>query len=314
MRGSALDPQGTSAFWARPEGRGALRKGDIGGPLRLLRQWAGLSRTRIATATGISQGRLSEYATDKHAVTAVKAWERIGRLDNRFAGAHSRRTLVQYLPGEGSELLTGRYTGDVGRDLFGAVWEATLLAAWMLYDCGLHGLARRYLIQALRLAQAGDARQLASSVLSATSHQATFLAHCAEAVNLPRAALTGVSTVATPTLTAQFHGMEGRALARLGGAPACETALTAADRQLRAQQLPTYPSSSATSTPNWLHAASRSLPCRLPRRSATPLPPPAAPPGTPRRQPHRARLPRKGRRIRVVGEDRLTGCTRSRVR
>jgi hypothetical protein len=53
------------------------------------------------------------------------------------------------------------------------------------------------------------------------SHQATFT----DAANLARAALTGTRGVATPTLTAPFHAMEARALARLGDAKSCARAL-----------------------------------------------------------------------------------------
>jgi transcriptional regulator with XRE-family HTH domain len=55
----------------------ALRQRDIGHLIALLRQWAGLSQTRIATATGIAQGRLSDYANGKHAITTMTVWERI---------------------------------------------------------------------------------------------------------------------------------------------------------------------------------------------------------------------------------------------
>ena len=78
MRASAFDPPAIPAdFWARPDVAHALRQRNIGGLLRLLRKWAGLSQTRIATATGVAQGRLSEYATGKHMVTTVNVWERI---------------------------------------------------------------------------------------------------------------------------------------------------------------------------------------------------------------------------------------------
>jgi hypothetical protein len=42
----------------------------------------------------------------------------------------------------------------------------------------------------------------------------------------------GISPVATPTLRAQFHAMETRALARTGDARACELALAAATKPL----------------------------------------------------------------------------------
>jgi len=77
MRASAFEPMAIPPeFWTRPDVRDALRKRRLGQLLRLLRQWAGLSQTRIATATGTPQGRLSEYSRDLHAVMTVQVWER----------------------------------------------------------------------------------------------------------------------------------------------------------------------------------------------------------------------------------------------
>lgn len=162
-------------------------------------------------------------------VAVVKATsDTFARLDDRFGGDHARQSVIQYLSREVSPLLTGRYTEAVGRALFATVAEATLLAGWMSYDAGHHGLAQRYFLQALRLAQDGDDRRLAGSVLSAMSHQATFLGRYTYGATLARAALMGISGVATPTLRAQFHAMEARALARTGDRRATETALTEA--------------------------------------------------------------------------------------
>jgi hypothetical protein len=61
------------------------------------------------------------------------------------------------------------------------------------------------------------------------SHQATFLGHYGEAINLGRAARAGLAAVATPTLTAQFLTMEARALAGAGEARACHVAMSAAE-------------------------------------------------------------------------------------
>src|SRR5690606_38426715 len=148
------------------------------------------------------------------------------QLDDRFGGDHARHALIQYLSRDVAPLLTGQYKESVGRALFSTVAEATLLAAWMSYDACHHGLAQRYFLQALRLAQDGDDRRLAGSILSAMSHQATFLGHYAQAATLARAARMGISGVATPTLMAQFHAMEARALACTGDTRACEQALT----------------------------------------------------------------------------------------
>ncbi len=63
------------------------------------------------------------------------------------------------------------------------------------------------------------------------SHQATFTGRYTEAATLSRAALKGTRGIATPTLTAHFHAMEARALARLHDAKACGHALAQSMRE-----------------------------------------------------------------------------------
>jgi hypothetical protein len=92
-------------------------------------------------------------------------------------------------------------------------------------------LAQRYFIQALGLAQAAGDRLLGASILDAMSHQATYTGRFGEAANLARAARTGTTGIATATLTAHFHTMEARALARLGDARGCDRALAEAVRE-----------------------------------------------------------------------------------
>jgi tetratricopeptide (TPR) repeat protein len=157
--------------------------------------------------------------------------ELFGRLDNQYGGGHARRSLIEFLHSDLSAALRGTYTGETAKALFSAAAEASLLAAWMSYDAGVHGIAQRYFIQALRLAQEGNDRLLAGSILDAMSHQATFLGRFREAANLARAAHMGTVGVATPTLTAHFHVMEARAHARLGAASDCDAALSAAVRE-----------------------------------------------------------------------------------
>ena len=351
MRDSAFGPADIPPdFWVRPDVTRALARRDIGALFRLLKQWTGMSQTRIGVATGLYQGRVSYIINDKHKVKSLKklaeiadglgmpgharatlglaagsaalastptaptvpdaaarpiagtqypatteeavtaasglwradsarsqdvlsaeldpaawssaalAWllsppdsaqpaagtglavgradvarvrassELFAELDNRFGGAHARRSLIHFLDRDAAALLTGRYTDEVGRELFAAVAEASLLAAWTTYDCGLHGLAQRYFVQALRLAQSAADRRLACSIMSAMSHQATYLGHLAEAVNLARAAREGLRDQATPALTAQFLAMEARALARSGDRRGCHAALAAVER------------------------------------------------------------------------------------
>jgi len=154
------------------------------------------------------------------------------KLDDRYGGRHARQALIQYLSTDADRMLSGRYTEAVGRELFAAVGEATLLGAWMSYDSApASALAQGYFIQALALAQAGNDRLLGASILDAMSHQATFTGRFTEAASLARAARAGTRGIATPTLTAHFHAMEARALARLGDAKACAHALSESTRE-----------------------------------------------------------------------------------
>ncbi|MFJ4078449.1 hypothetical protein ACIP2Z_05810 [Streptomyces iakyrus] len=153
-------------------------------------------------------------------------------LDGKFGGGHARRALIQYLHTDVRPMLDGKYSDDVGRQLHSAVAEALLLAGWMSYDSGLHGIAQRYLIQALRMTQAAGDRLLGGSILSAMSHQATFLGRYQDAATLARAAYTGPGPALGPTMAAQFRAMEARALARLGDERGCDLALVEAELKL----------------------------------------------------------------------------------
>ncbi|MFF8928723.1 hypothetical protein ACF1AO_15770 [Streptomyces longwoodensis] len=153
-------------------------------------------------------------------------------LDGKFGGGHARRALIQYLHTDVRPMLDGKYSDDVGKQLYSAVAEALLLAGWMSYDSGLHGIAQRYFIQALRMTQTAGDRLLGGSILSAMSHQATFIGRYQDAATLARAAYTGPAGILGPTMAAQFRAMEARALARLGDERGCDLALVEAERKL----------------------------------------------------------------------------------
>jgi tetratricopeptide (TPR) repeat protein len=166
-------------------------------------------------------------------VEAVRATgEMFRRLDNKFGGGHARLAVVQYLNSDVAALLKGSYTDKVGRQLFGAVAELTRLAGWMAYDIGEHGLAQRYFIQALRLAQSSGDRVLGGYVLATMSRQATYLGHGREAVQLARAAQQGAKAVSTPAAMAVFYSVEARGHGLVGDARSCSRALTAAESSL----------------------------------------------------------------------------------
>ncbi|MFJ3864338.1 hypothetical protein [Streptomyces nigra] len=193
-------------------------------------------RWLVAPEPGIPRPRTEGLRVGLGDVAAIKTTaDMFAQLDDQFGGDHARHSVIQYLNNDVTPMLRGQYTEQVGRVLFSTVAEATLLAGWMSYDACHHGLVQRYFLQALRLAQDANDRRLAGSILSAMSHQATFLGRYTQAATLARAALMGISPVATPTLRAQFHAMDARALARTGDVAACEAALSAATKALESR-------------------------------------------------------------------------------
>jgi hypothetical protein len=155
-------------------------------------------------------------------------------LDHAYGGGHARQALVRYLEHEVEPILRGTYGEATGRRLFAAAADLTRLAGWTSYDIAAHGLAQRYFVQALRLAQAAGDRGYGSYVLVTMSRQAVYLAHGREAVQLARVAQQGVGVSAPPVVQALLHAVEARGHGVLGEVRACTASLVRAERALEA--------------------------------------------------------------------------------
>ncbi|MFD4022950.1 regulator [Streptomyces sp. NPDC058576] len=153
-------------------------------------------------------------------------------LDHAYGGGHARQALVRYLEHEAEPMLRGTYGETTGRRLFAAVADLTRLAGWTSYDIAAHGLAQRYFVQALRLAQAAGDRGYGAYVLITMSRQAVYLGHGREAVQLARVAQQGVGSAAPPLVQALLHAVEARGHGVLGEARSCTAALTRAEHAL----------------------------------------------------------------------------------
>jgi hypothetical protein len=171
-------------------------------------------------------------------VAAVKATtQALVDLDHQYGSGHVRPVVVHYLNSVVSGLLAGSYRETVGRELFAAVARLTELAGYMAVDTGQPGLAQRYYIQALRLAQAAGDRGYGGYVLAASmSHLAAQLGNPREIAQLARAAQEGARGRVPPRVEAMFLAAEARGHALVGDARAAQlasgravTALEAAD-------------------------------------------------------------------------------------
>jgi len=143
-------------------------------------------------------------------------------LDTRHGGGHSRLALVQYVSTYALPLLK-----DHGADpsLYSASAELLYLAGLTAFDSGSIGLAERYFIHALRLAEEGSARAFAGNVLAAMSHLVVAAGRGDEAVQLARAGLVTAKGAEIPGVLMRLHLMEARGHALRGDEPGSRAAL-----------------------------------------------------------------------------------------
>lgn len=178
-------------------------------------------------------------------LSAATGWRRVGeadvaaveamtqdfrRLDNLYGGGHVRSAVVGFLHADVGPLLReGRYDEATGRSLFAAAAQLTHLAGWMAYDAEEHGLAQRYLIQALEFARVAGDLGFGGEVLAGMSHQAVYLGHAAHGVDLARAAQQTAARAGIPALTAEAAATEAHAHALRGDSAATSRALHVAE-------------------------------------------------------------------------------------
>jgi transcriptional regulator with XRE-family HTH domain len=164
-------------------------------------------------------------------IEAVRAMQSsLKAIDDGHGGGVALPMAVEYLRGEVAPLLHGRYSDTVGRALFGATAEFTLGVGWMAYDAGKHGLAQRYMAQALRMSHAANDRAFGGRILAAMSHQALHLGDVRHGLDFACAARAGTQSAVTATTAAMLAAMEACAHAARGDASPCLRALTDAER------------------------------------------------------------------------------------
>jgi hypothetical protein len=107
----------------------------------------------------------------------------------------------------------------------------------MAYDLDQHPAALRYLIQSLRLAKAGGDHALGAEILAGMSHQAAYLGHSEDAVDMARAARQCALRSGQPVLVAETHAAEahghalaGNPLSAIASLMCAEHTLASADR------------------------------------------------------------------------------------
>jgi len=152
------------------------------------------------------------------------------QLDNRLGGGQLRAALVQLLDRQVAPLLAeASFSADTGRQLAGVAAELAQLVGWMAYDGEQHGLAQRYLIQALGLARLAADDALGAEILAAMSQQAVYVARPGQAVDLARVAQAAARTAGSAVLLAECQVAEAHGHAARDDARACARALAEAE-------------------------------------------------------------------------------------
>lgn len=112
-----------------------------------------------------------------------------GRLDSQHGGGKFRGVFASLMDTHATPMLNGHFSARTGRRLYGSVVDAVLAMASMAYDDQLPGLAQRYDLQAMRLAQAvGDRARITrvhihqARLAAAQGGQTDVLAHARSAV------------------------------------------------------------------------------------------------------------------------------------
>ena len=153
------------------------------------------------------------------------------QLDNRLGGGQLRAAVVQLLDRQVTPLLAeASFTEDTGRELAAAAAELAQLVGWMAFDGEAHGLAQRYLIQALGLARLAADNALGAEILAAMSQQAVYVARPDQAIDLARVAQAAARAAGSAVLLAECHVAEAHGHAARNDARACAAALGEADR------------------------------------------------------------------------------------
>ncbi|MFI7431882.1 hypothetical protein ACIBPB_33455 [Micromonospora sp. NPDC049836] len=164
-------------------------------------------------------------------------------MDVMRGGGHARTALIEYMSSYVVPLLKRDHQPPVEKALYEAAAELAYLIGWMAYDDGEHGLAQRYLIQALHLAQASGSVPLGAHVLAGMSDQANLLGHPREALMLARAGRRGLAEPESPACTTDLYILEARALAALGERSNASKAISLAEKtfgQVRPEQEPEW--------------------------------------------------------------------------
>ncbi|MFC9964372.1 hypothetical protein ACFVH4_09015 [Nocardia ignorata] len=187
-------------------------------------------------------------------VTALRdMFSKFQEIDIFQGGGSGRLVLAAYMNNHVYPLLRRSQSAEVHHQLYGAVAEQTYLLGWMAFDNGEHGVAQRYLIQALRLAEESRDPAIGAHVLAGLADQATLLGNPAEGRRLAQAGRHGLRATDSHACMADLWTLEARALAATGERSATITALTQAEKAFEQVDTDSEPEWARFIDPAYIH-------------------------------------------------------------
>jgi hypothetical protein len=169
-------------------------------------RWLVMPRTALCGADGNRRVGAGDVQAIREAIQAFRV------LDNRLGGGRIRPTVVSYLHADIAPLLReARCSETVRRQLFSASAELTQLCGWQAHDLEMHGLAQRYLVQALSMARMAQDEALGGEILAAMSQQAIYVVQAEQAIDMAQTAhaagrRAGLPLLQTETMVLEAHG------------------------------------------------------------------------------------------------------------
>jgi len=187
-----------------------------------------------------------DHATMEHLETVINECR---RLDDRIGSRDLQGPVTGHLQLITS-LLQGSQPGPVHRRLCTAAAQVAQLAGWLAFDMNDHKAAKRYYEVALRAAQEAGDRALAAYVLGCMSVVATYSKDAHAGLQLAHEAQRRGRGSVTATTLAWLCRVEALALATLGEAAPCGSALDRAEAAID--------EASPASDPPWIYHFNRS--------------------------------------------------------
>ena len=208
-----------------------LRRGFLQSAGYVVAAMAASSRDWLLSSLDeLDSGRARRVSHDD--VAAIRAvFAEFQRADVIGGGGDEvRRAVAAYLADYVMPVVREPQAPDVQEALYEVAAEQTYLAGWLAFDGGLHGLAQRYLVQSLQLAQASGNRILGSHVLAGMSDQATQLGYPEEGRSLAQAGLHVLLGLCAPAAMTDLFTLEIRSHAALGDTRAAVHAIDEAEQ------------------------------------------------------------------------------------